>query len=844
VFRSALPITLSAVCLLALLAAAPAQDEKPPPKKDDEKKQEPKKKTAAEADEEYRNLFKAPETPLEFWRALQFELELGRHELAARQLRGLIDKAPDDKDLLEILDREGMSAFLRLRNIRKWSDDPAANAQAQKDVEDLIRRVSAAQKRVLADPERIARFIRNLNASEEERDYAVQQLYRAGPAAVPYLIDALREADAETRVNILYALKRLGPDAVPPILAALDIPDPALQVALIDAVQDRARTEQVFDPIQKRTVTRTTSDLPQLRQRAETDPAPYWWPLTHSSVEAVRRKATEALAQLLGVPPSKLPQAKMALTREAERYYQHQVRFLDPGNVTVWRWDGQHVVAGWPGVPTVSTSRAEQYYGLRFARQALAIDPSYEPAQVVFLSLALEKGEERAGLDQPLAKAAPEVQDLLATVNPSLVTAVLDRALTDHNLPVILGAVRALGDLAETRATLPTSSRGESGLERALYYPDRRIQMAAADTLLRLPRPPSVRGGVQEVRFPDPVTRARVVDVLRRAVAAEPAAKGRPKVIIGAQQEDFTTQAGHHLAEAGFDPVPEHTGRAVLQRLNEAADIDLVMIDANLPDPGLASLLGQLRSDINTGLLPVVVLVAPEREEHLRPVTEHYRNVHLSPPGLALDTGNQKRILPVLITEAMGKPLDGAELKAYADKSAAWLARLAQGAPPGYDIRPAGDAVLDALRSGKLSKDGQLAAVEAAGRLPVPRAQHELAAVLIDPNRDPAVRDAAAQQLVRAIQQRGPVLAANEVQALQGVYAAGSTDPALRARIALVMGSLRPSARATGERLEGFQPPPPSPSAAPKEEKKEEKSGDKEEKKGDKEKKGEKEEKQ
>jgi CheY-like chemotaxis protein len=833
VFRSALHITLSAFCLLALMSPAPAQEEKPPPK-DDEKKEAPKKKSAAEIDEDYRNLFKTPETPLEFWRAAQFEIEVGRYGLAARQLHGLLDKAPEEKDLLEILDREGMSAFLRLRNIRTWGDDPKVSEQALKDVEDLIQRVSAAQKKILSDPDRINRFVRNLNASPEERDYAVQQLYRSGPTAVPYLIDALRAGDADTRVNILYALRRLGPDAVPPILAALDIPDPALQVELIDAVEDRTRTQQVFDPIQKRVVTRTTSDLPQLRQRAETDPAPYWWPLTHSPAEAVRRKAAEALSRLLDVPPSKLPPAAQALTREAERYYQHQVRFLDPGNVTVWRWDGQHVVAGWPGVPTVSTSRAEQYYGLRFARQALAIDPGYEPAQVVFLSLALEKGEERAGLDEPLAKAAPEVQDLLETVNPSLVTAVLDRALVDKNLPVILGAVRTLGDLAETRAVLATTAHGGSGLERALYFPDRRIQMAAADTFLRLPRPPSVKGGPQEVRFPDPPTRARVVDILRRMVAAEAPPKGRPRVIVAQEREDFTTQAAHALAAAGFDAVPEHSGRAVLQRLGEAADVDLIMLDVDLPDPGLASLLGQLRSDVNTGLLPVVVLVPADREARLRLVTEHYRNVHLAPPGLALDTEAQKRILPVLITEAMGQPLSDAHLRAYTEKAAIWLARLAVGSPPGYDIRPAGDALLDALRAGRLSKDGQLAAIEAAGRLPGPRAQHELAAVLIDPNRDAGVRDAAAGQLVRQIQQHGLALAPNEVKALNGVYAGSMTDPALRARVAAVLGSMRPGTRATAERLQGFEPPAPTPPPPPKEEKKEDKSGEKEEKKGEK----------
>ena len=66
----------------------------------------------------------------------------------------VLDKAPDDRDLLEILDREGTSAFLRLRNIQKWSDDPKVNAQAKKEVEDLIedRRFAETLYRVaLAD---------------------------------------------------------------------------------------------------------------------------------------------------------------------------------------------------------------------------------------------------------------------------------------------------------------------------------------------------------------------------------------------------------------------------------------------------------------------------------------------------------------------------------------------------------------------------------------------------------------------------------------------------------------------------------------------------------------------
>jgi CheY-like chemotaxis protein len=824
VLRLARPLTLSIAFVLALSAVSAAQDEKP--KKDDAKKPPPKK-TAEEATEDYRNLFKAPETTIEFWKGLQFELEVGRPDLAARHLRGLIEKKAEDADLLDIINREGISAFLRLRNVQKWSNDPKENGQAKKDVEELIRQASAVQKRLLTDPDRITRFVRNLNGTEEERDYAVKELYRIGATAVPFLVEALRQASVDDRENVLYALRRMGPDAVPAILAALDIPEPALQVELIDVVQDRTRTRQVLDPLQKKVVTQTSSDLQQLRQHAETDPAPWWTPLTQSANEGVRRKATQALAELLQVAPSKLPPAKLALTREAERYYRQKVRFLDPGHVTIWRWDGNRLVAGWPGVATVPTSQAEQYYGLRFARAALAIDPTYEPAQVVFLSLALEKGVEKSGLDAPLSKAAPEVHNLLATVNPDLIVTILDRALTEKNLPVILGALRALGDLADTRATLPTTIHGDSALIRALYYPERRIQMAAADALLRLPTSPAPPGSPRAGKPPAPPAAARTVDVLRRMAAAQPVAAARPKVMVAHLKEDVTTAASQALEKAGFQPVAVHSGRDALRRLNESADVDLLMLDDALPDPGLASLLGQVRSDINTGLLPVVVLVAPDREEHVRLMTDHYKNVHVLPTAFALDADSQRQILPVLIQEAVGQPMVETQLKAYGERALYWLARMARGESPGYDIRPAGDAVLESLRSGRPGKEGQLWAIDVAGQLPGPRPQRELVEVAIDPNRDLAVRNAAAQMLVRHIEQHGMALAANEVKALHALYAADTTDPTLRGNVALVMGSMRPGTRLTGERLQGFRPPPPT--AAPGAQEKEEKAPPKKE---------------
>src|SRR5262249_31522427 len=152
----------------------------------------------------------------------------------------------------------------------------------------------------------------------------------------------------------------------------------------------------------------------------------------------------------------------------------------NPDKTPVWRWEDKALVE-----TQVPATKAEEYFGLRFARQALEIDPAYVPAQVVFLSLALEKAYEQAGgVDRPLA-SLPEVRELLTTVSPDLVYAVLERGLKDRRLPVILGAVVALGDLQDVGAV--GAGQGTSALIQALYYPDRRVQFAAAETLLRIP---------------------------------------------------------------------------------------------------------------------------------------------------------------------------------------------------------------------------------------------------------------------------------------------------------------------------------------------------------------------
>lgn len=767
---------LLGVALVSLILSQSLGQDKPgAAKKGDTKKEELRK-----AEDEYRTFFKKPENAMEFWAALNFEIGVGKLDLALEYLKGFVGKDPKtrspaatDQELVDIEEAEGMSIFLRLLQIPQLRDE----------AKPLLERVTAAVKKHVGDAGRIAKYIKNLSATPEERAFAITELRRSGAAAVPQLVEALAATEGATEhAKILSVFPELGKNIVPPLLAALDIDNTGLKVELLEI----------------------------LRQRTDTNAVPYLWFLSASSQQPdlVRKKATQLLAFLLSVPADKLPAAKIALAQEAEKYYRHQVTFSPPNETTVWYWDKEkkQLLSR-----AVSASEAEEFYGLRFAGQALELDPSYRPAQVLFVSLGLEKGFERAGLDQPLEKGAPAVKEVLKIVNPELIEAVLDRAMADGRVSVMVGAARALGDLHNVNAARSKEQRPPA-LVRALNYPDRRVQFAAADALLKIPG------------LPNPLAITRTVEVLRRAAGTDTVSQ----VIVADANATRAGQVAHAVKEAGFEPIVVNTGRDGLRQIHESTGIDALLVDSLLPDPGLEYLLAQLRADINGALLPVLITVPPaqltvQKQEELRRLTEAYRNVTVVPSTTT--AGIIKNQLAPQIASAIGKPLTDAERKADAAVAMLWIKRMAEGAAKGYDVEPAREVILKNLGSNDL---GSLA-IETTGRLSGPRPQTKLADIVLDNNRPVDLRSQAAEELVRHIQAYGLALPPNHIKSLQALFEK-PPEAKLKANVAAVLGAMRPDARLTGGRLLKFGPPLLPPTKAPEVKEKGQESKEKEEK--------------
>src|SRR5207302_3796676 len=100
---------------------------------------------------------------------------------------------------------------------------------------------------------------------------------------------------------------------------------------------------------------------------------------------------------------------------------------------------------------------------------------------------------------------------LLSTIDADLLLTVLERALNERNLAVALPVVRVLGDRGDVRAAQPTGGSAPRGLVRALYYPDRRVQFAAAKAIVRMPA------------ATEALVTSRVVEILGWFLAAEQA---------------------------------------------------------------------------------------------------------------------------------------------------------------------------------------------------------------------------------------------------------------------------------------------------------------------------------
>jgi hypothetical protein len=557
--------------------------------------------------------------------------------------------------------------------------------------------------------------------------------------------------------------------------------------------------------------------LDLFRIRGDKSAMPYLWHLSASKKypPIIRQKARQTLASMLNVAEERLPDPVYTLTTLAEKYYRHQVPFrhviYDPKSeaqfVKFWAWNKGQALARQPELKSVS--EMEHFFAMRHAREALDLNPNYRPAEKILLTLILDRTY-RNSLDQFLLKPMPaDLHSLLATTDADLLIEVLQEALNEHNVPVILPLVQALGERGETRAVLPSVDGSPRALAKALYYPDRRVQLAAVRSVLSLP------GDLA------PALRARVVDILQQFLLAGPAAKA----LVIHTPEGQEMHVRDAVKQAGYEPVLVPGRKQALAMLHRSADYDLILTHHSYPPNELPYLLAELRADAGVGLLPVLVLAPAKAAEQMKLLVSKYRNVYPVPDGLTTMPDDLKKEMqnlyrlskapdfvqdvpapqrPRVVGDILANKsleLSAAERKLLSAEAMDVLWRMSHGTFKNYSLAPARGALMAATQSKELAEK----AIDTLASLPGADVQQRLAGIALDASADKKLRLIASFQLHQHILKHSLLLNSLQMTALREAYAT-TADPDLRKQFALLVSHLPPGK--SGPKLSEFTPAP------------------------------------
>jgi HEAT repeat protein len=673
---------------------------------------------------------KEPRTPLELWEAADYLIRTGQANKAVPYLERFEKSQPDDATWVAIRGRYGLGSVLRL------DANPATRPYAQRAADAL----AAAVRRYTTRPDRIARFVAELTGTPEEQDYAVRHLQEAGPYAVPFLVEALRRPGLSTRERelLVHNIGRLDRSAVPALLAVLDSSEPAL-------VADAATA------------------LGQIRA-PEAEPYLTFLAASAGTAPRVRAAASGAVARIVSQPFAASPRTPVqVLTAAAWSHHRERPEFPEEP-VTIWEWDGKKNV---PVPRDVTRAEANSILGLRFARDALRLDPGDRSAQVAQLSLALERATRQVHPEAVPAQT-PDVFAVATSAGPSVLSEVLETAVADGKAD--LAAVAALAVAKVThRADLPAAGRPHP-LVRALAAPGRRTQFIAARALVDLAPDRPFSGS------------SLVVPALARFINNQPLSRA---IVIDSNPNRGGRIAGF-LRDLGYHPELEPTGSDGFRAAVLTADIELVLVSFDLFEGSwrLTDTLANLQADARTAGLPLFVY-GPYDLRIKRPNLERgFPGIrYLVPP---LDAATLEREL-----KPLPRALPAEERARYAREAVTLLDRIARNgrSPMAADLR----AVEPELTAALNSPETVQAAASALSELPDPDAQRSLLDLVLDPSRPANLRRSAADRVVHSIQRFKPLITARQEARLVATLDQ-EADPGVRAGLASIIKVLKPAA--------------------------------------------------
>ncbi len=649
-----------------------------------------------------------PVTPLECVKAAKILVDLNRDDLAKSFLKKTLDAKLDAGGLADLGEQVGSPVFLEL----------SRRAGVQPEGRQLADAVSEAVAARLKDPERIAKLIEQLqDPSPEKCLQAVVGLQSSGEAAIAPLVAALVDPEREAqRANVRAALVEMGRAARDPLLAIARGSDPKLAV---EAIQSLAAMKDPGVAI--------FLYLPALSEKS--DPA-------------VRAAAVAALKQLTGGVPSR-NEALKSLTGAARNYLDGHYR-LENLVVTkkpmLWRRD-----AATPQYKAIACAPNDlaRDAAARLAGDACALAPDDRAIGLLYATAVLEAVGCDGNLDFP-------VLDKKYAYNE-----VLEYAMANHRMQAAVMVADALSRNGKADELLYRDA-GPAPLALALQSPDRRLQMAALETIVRL-KPTKPFAGSSYV--------PRTLGFLAGSSGSRHAVVGCPNAAEGAELAGM-------LSAAGFVADTFTNGRELVSHAARSPDCELALIDMTIDRPTIDILLQQLRHDPRTASIRVGLIARDgylgraERLAGLDPLSKAFSRPH-----------DDKAFQWQLQQLAAIRPKEYIDFKTRQQQAARaleLLAELSESPDKLYDLRGAQDYLLVALYNPKLT--AKAAAVLAnINTAESQRALVELASRMGQPMFE---RQAATKAFRKSTQQFGVLLTAEEIRRQYDRYNASEKEDA------------------------------------------------------------------
>ncbi|MCA9243955.1 MAG: HEAT repeat domain-containing protein [Phycisphaerales bacterium] len=577
---------------------------------------------------------------------------IGRFDVANANLRALLDGGVDPVALLEFTDRDRRRSV----TLGQLADHPIIGATAR-EMLDVLR---MGEQRIKADPTRIKQNIQRLDGPPRGFENGLLALQDSGEFAIPFLLEALRDPERKSLHRpIIKALPLIDHPGLNPLTQALQAADPALQIAVADAL-GRVGYWQAVPYLLAAAVRDDVS--PQARD---------------AMVSAVREISSSD-----AVSVSKQSAARAFYTL-AEQYYDDAEALRADSRqrmANVWYWKDNLLLN-----VEVPTAIFNDVMAMRCCEEAQILDPELKEAIALWLAANFRREAELppGETDNTRPENYPSALYFAQSAGPEYCLMALARAVDKSDAAVALGAIEALRQTGGA-ASVTAITGGRQPLGEALLFPDRMVRIRSALAIAAAQPTQAFRN--QQSLMP----------VLSEAIRLHGGARN---VLVIDADNDAANATAAALREVGYT-VAQDAGlfNGLEKARKDLPGLDAIFIASDSKNPTPADALAHIRREpVFTGV-PVVLVVKPGDAAMASKLAAGDYRTDAMPQGA---TAEQVVAVVEAVSKSAGATMVSEELGAQtALETAAALVNIGESAPQLGSVSETEPALLAALKTG------------------------------------------------------------------------------------------------------------------------------------------------